>query len=143
METNRNTIHETIEMWKTLRREEKGKKFKIDIFETAFSQTYALLSEHSSDSSLDKQYIQLISEAYLFANINGSMLESTCLAASALTERMLDSVAFSYAPYKVEKSTVYILETREEITLDFNNINESLSNLAKAYDNVFFKNLQK
>ena len=141
METNKNIIDEVAELWKTLCREGRNKKFKIDMFENAFAKTYAMLSAHVEDSSLDKQYIQLISEAYLFANINGSTLESTCLAASVLTERMLKSFAFSDSSNNAESSKVYLLETREEIKLDFNDINESLARLSRAYDNAFFKNL--
>lgn len=140
MEINKDTVREIIEAWKTLRQDDKSKNFKFDMFESAFSKTYSLLIEHRTDNSLDKQYVQLVSEAYLFANINSSMSDNTCLAACVLTERMLSSLAFSNTSNDAEISTAYILETREEIKLNFNDVNESISKLVKVYDKILLKN---
>lgn len=143
MEINKSKIFELKEMWKTLYREVKvNRKFKIDTFENAFSQTYMLLADCSAEASLDKQYVQLIAEAYLFANISDNMLESACLAACVLTERMLNTCAFNCTSDAAKTATVYVLEAHKEILLDFGDINESISKLAKVYDDVFVKTLR-
>lgn len=137
MENKKDMIAELKNMWRSLYREVVGdKKFKFDSFESAFSQTYGLLVEHSAEDSLDKQYIQLIAEAYLFASINDSLLESEFRAASVLTERMLSSLAFNSTSDTTVSSKIYILEAHEEIELNFEDIDESISKLVKVYEGI-------
>ena len=143
MENNMAKLFELKEMWRTLYQEVKvNRKFKIDTFENAFSQTYMLLKENTAETSLDKQVVKMIAEAYLFANIKDNMLESACLAACVLTERMLSTCAFNSSSEIVQTATVYVLEAHKEIMLDFGDINESISKLAKVYDDIFVKTLR-
>ena len=140
MEYTENTIVELIEAWKTLYKETKySKKLKFDAFEAVFSQTYLLLAECSKGESIDKRYIRLIAEAFKFASINDSSLENECLAATVLTERMLNSVAFNISSEVSETAVIYVLESHEEITLAFNDVNDSISKLAKVYSNAGWK----
>ena len=140
MEFNENTIIELTESWKTLYKETKySKKLKFDAFETAFSQTYLLLAECSKGESIDKRYIRLIAEAFKFASISDNNLENECLAALVLTERMLNSIAFNSTSEAPETAVIYILESHEEITLAFNDVNDSISKLAKVYSNAGWK----
>ena len=140
MEYTENTIVELIEAWKTLYKETKySKKLKFDAFEAVFSQTYLLLAECSKGESIDKRYIRLIAEAFKFASINDNSLENECLAATVLTERMLNSVAFNISSEVSETAVIYVLESHEEITLAFNDVNDSISKLAKVYSNAGWK----
>ncbi len=140
MEIKKSTMNELKETWQTLCLEiSKNKKFKFEMFENAFSQTYSLLLEHSAEKCLDKEYIQLIAEAFLFAKINDDTVDSTCLAASVLTERMLNNFAFRDTPNPSELTTIYILESHKEIVLNFNDVNEAISTLKEAYESAFLK----
>ena len=68
-------VEELKQNWKALFFEiQKSQRFKFDLFSETFSHTYELLSKHFTDSSLDKSYIELIAEAYLFANIKNDSL---------------------------------------------------------------------
>ena len=117
----------------------KNKKIKLDRFEGTFSKTYALLVKHLSEKSLDRSYIELIAEAYLFANIEDEALELTCLAALVLTERMLAVCAFGNMSAALEPITIYIVEARKNLLLDFNDVNESISRLVKVFEGMYWK----
>lgn len=126
--------------WKSLGFEVKrDKKLKIEAFSSAFSQTYSLLSTHMSESSLDKKYIEMIVEAFLFANIKDNTLDNTCLAALILTERMLKSCLSGNNPSSAGQASIFIFETREEILIDFGDVNESINKLTNVIENIFWK----
>jgi len=128
--------------WKKIRFEvKKSKKLNMELFNSAFSQTYSLLSKHLADKCLDKNYISLISEAFLFANIKDDTLDNTCVAAFILTERMLDYCAFHSEPVLAEKSMIYIFEMREEIELSFDDVNDSITKLTSIIGNIYWEKL--
>lgn len=120
----------------------KNKMLKFELFETTFSQTYSLLLKHSEEKSLDKNYIEMIAEAFLFANIKDEALDDKCLAAFVLTERMLTHCAFSTASASVETSMIYAVEARRDILLDFNNVGESISKLTKIFEGIYWKKVK-
>lgn len=116
----------------------KNKKIKFEVFESAFSKTYALLLAHIDDKCLDKNLVELIAEAYLFANIKDDSLDSTCLAAFVLTERMLAGCAFGNAGSLIEASSIYIAEARRKILLDFGDVDSAISQLIKVFDGLYW-----
>lgn len=142
MDENIVLINELKQAWSTLTLEvKKERKIKIENFYSTFSQTYALLSKHITENALDKIYIELIAEAFLFANIKDEKLDNTCLAAFVLTERMLAQCAFASSPSAVESSTIYLLDARREVPLDFNDASESISKLTKIFEDIYWKNI--
>ena len=142
MEFNEIMINELETTWANLYNEvKKNGKFKFDIFETAFTQTFSLLKSSLTEKVLDKRCVRLIAKAYLFANIDDDSLENLCLAATVLTERMLNNFAFRTSDTE-DTSTVYIIESREEVILNFNDVNESVSKLVKIYDNAYWRKLR-
>lgn len=120
----------------------KNKRIKFELFESTFSQTYALLSNHVNEATVDKKYIELIAQAYLFANIKDETLDSTCLAALVLTERMLAYCAFDNSSI-IDPTAIYIAEVRRDVIIDFNDIDESVSKLAAVFDSIFWKKIQQ
>jgi len=107
MEEKTIVIEDVTQAWRTLYLDiQKKSKLKIEAFNEVFSQTYTLLTERLPDSSLDKEIVALVAEAYLFANLKGEHYDSTCLASFILTERMLSYCAFSSAGISPEE-TVY------------------------------------
>ena len=134
MDDNIVLIKELREAWKLLSFEiKKSKRIQIELFNDTFSRTYSLLSELSTENSLDKNCIELIAEAFLFANTKDDSLDQNCLAAFILTERMLTSCAFNTTSSPIKTSSVYVFETRSEITLNFNNVNESMLKLTEVF----------
>lgn len=130
------------ESWRELSADvQKNKKISIEMFDSTFSQTYALLAKHLAENSLDKRFIELIAEAYLFANIKDEAVDYTCLAAFVLTERMLTYCAFGNT--NSDPSVIYIVETRRAIRLDFNDVGESLSKLTRVFEDMYWKNVQQ
>lgn len=127
--------------WRSLYKELKqNKKINFELFEAAYTQTYALLKECAAKKTLDKHFVRLIAEAYLFASVHDDFCESRYLAATVLTERMLNSFAFQAAAPE-ETATVYLMEAREEVQLSFGDVNESVSRLISIFDNAFWKKL--
>ena len=139
VEVNETMIKELEITWANLYNEAKNnQKFKFEIFETAFSQTFLLLKSSLSEQVLDKRYVRLIATAYLFANINDDSLENICLAATVLTERMLNDFAFRTSNAE-DTSAIYIIESRKEILIDFSDVNESISKLVKIYEEAYWR----
>ena len=143
MEINKNLTTELEKAWRNLCKDVKrDRKIKLENFENTFNNTYLLLKSCSADNALDKQYVRMIAEAYLFASIHEDTLPSELLAATVLTERMLNNFAFQTA-CSAEVSTVYILEAHEEVELDFNDVTESISRLIRIFDDAYLKKLAK
>ena len=141
MEVNKEMLNELEITWANLYNEaKKNHKIKFEIFEAAFSQTFSLLKSSATEKVLDKQYVRLIATAYLFANINDDSLEDMCLAATVLTERMINNFAFRTSNTE-ETSAIYIIESREEVLLNFYDVNESISKLLKIYENANWRKL--
>ena len=141
MEINETMIKGLEATWSNLCDEIKSKqKFKFDIFEAAFSQTFSLLKSSLAEQVLDKRYVRLIATAYLFANINDDSLENTCLAATVLTERMLNNFAFRTSNAE-DTSAIYIIESHKEILINFSDVNESISKLVKIYEEAQWRKI--
>lgn len=141
MEENIISVENLTQSWRELGIAVKNnKKFKLEMFEETFSETYALLLKSLAENSLDKKIAELVAEAYLFAHINEASLDCTCLAAFVLTERMLDYCAFRSRPSADEVSAIYIIEARKEIKLDFNNVGDSVGKLKGIFENKCLAN---
>ncbi len=141
MEVNETMTKELEITWANLYNEAKNKqKFKFEIFETTFSQTFSLLKSSLTEQVLDKRYVRLIATAYLFANINDDSLENTCLAATVLTERMLNNFAFRTSNAE-DTSAIYIIESHKEILINFSDVNESISKLVKIYEEAQWRKI--
>ena len=139
MEVNRDMLNELEMTWANLYSDvKKNRKFKFEIFENAYSQTFSLLKSSLKESVLDKQCVRLIATAYLFANVNDDSLEDMCLAATVLTERMLSNFAFRTSIVE-ETTAIYIIEAREEVLINFSDVNESISKLLKIYENAYWR----
>ena len=117
------------------------KKLKIEMFDSAFSQTYAILAEHAEEKQLDKDLVSLVAEAYLFANIKDDSLDNKCLAAFVLTERMLNCCAFNSIAKTVDSTTIYIVDARKEVYLDFKEACDTVSRLTKIFEDMYWKNV--
>ena len=111
-----------------------SQKFKFEKFEAAFNDTYELLTKSAEAGALDRKTAALVSEAFLFANSEGDSVESICLAAFVLTERMLNYCAFSNKAASGDSASVYIIEARREIDLDFKNPGESVGKLKEIFE---------
>ena len=116
----------------------KSKQLKIEKFDAVFSQTYSLLSKCSAESNVDKLYVGLIAEAYLFANIKDDTVDSSCLAAFVLTERMLNCCAFNVTT-ETAGASIYVFEVRKDVALDFNKVRESVCELSRIFEEVYWK----
>ncbi len=133
-------VENLTQAWRGLVAEvQKNKKIKFEMFNSTFSQTYSLLAKHSTENSFDRKCIALIAEAYLFANIKDETLDHTCVAAFVLTERMLAYCVFGNASALTEPSTIYVVEARRDIPLDFNDVDESISKLTKVLEDMYWK----
>ncbi len=135
MELNLTALFELREAWKNLCSEAAdNRKFNFELFEATFTQTYSLLREQAAETILPKQCVRLVAEAFLFASIKDDSLETEYLAAAVLTERMLNSFAFGNTAESAGTSIIYILESHEELLLNFDNVEKSISLLTAAYD---------
>ena len=79
--------------WNKLRNElSRNRKINFEVFNDVFLKTYQLLREQSAATSIDKEYVSLIVNAALFANVEIGETDFKCCAALVLTERMLNQV---------------------------------------------------
>jgi hypothetical protein len=139
MEENKIVVATLTQEWKTLREDiQKNKRLEFSAFEDVFSKTYKLLSQISMDATVEKQYINLIVNAFLFANSDSKDLEFKYLAAMVLTERMLNTVISEEPKASRSEAKIYVLELRQEVSLSFENIGESINTLVKLYDGDFW-----
>jgi len=137
------SIEQLKQDWRDLAAEvKKSKKLKFELFESTFTKTYKLLLEHLAEEKLERRCVSLVAEAYLFANIEDSAVDSKCMAAFILTERMLTCCAFNSAPVAIEQAMIYLVEARREVLLNFLDVNESVSKLFKIFDEYYWKNTQ-
>lgn len=141
MEENKKILNELLQGWKKLNIEIKTKKkVDMDLFKDMFARTYSLLSDAAEDDKVSKESVEIVAEAYLFANTENKMLDSKYLAALVLTERMLNCYAFSSAADSSGVSTVYILDLRKEVKINFNNVSESMNLLESAFEANYWNN---
>ena len=142
MEDNKILVEELKKAWRDLGFEVlKNKKIKMEIFEPIFTQTYSLLTKYAAENSVDKNVAELIAEAFLFANIKDESLDSTCLASFVVTERMLHYYAFNTVAASNESTTIYIFEVRKEVPLNFNDVGETVIELARIFESIYWKKL--
>ena len=134
METSNYSINELKKTWRSLCAEmKKTRKLKFEVFETVFAQTYSMLSSCVAEKGIEKDYVMLIAEAYLFSKSNDNVNDVTCLSACVLTERMLNHVLNGNTS---EITNIYVFEAHEEAVLNFNNVNESITTLKDLYENT-------
>ena len=116
----------------------KSKKIDFELFNQTFTKTYTLLAQQSAESSLDRIYINLIVNASLFANADIAKLDSKYSAAIVLTERMINqAISGNYAISG--GAQVYILTSRQDVLIDFNDIDGSIETLSKFFEADFWK----
>ena len=133
---------ELTQAWRDLAADvNKNKKLQYERFEPIFSQTYSLLAEQLSESALDKTYVEMVAEAYLFANIEDESLDHACFAAFVLTERMLNRCAFCSVPVPAAPPSIYVAEARKEVFLDFLDVNESINRLTNIFKDIYWNNV--
>jgi hypothetical protein len=65
-------------------------------------------------------------------------MESSYKAAVVLTERMLNTVISEEPKASRSEAKIYVLELRQEVSLSFENIGESINTLVKLYDGDFW-----
>lgn len=142
MENKIKEVRELSMGWRKLRIElRKNKKVDFALFEDIFSKTYALLSQHAADTTIDKKYAELISVAYLFANTENREFNNRLRAALVLTERMISCCVFSGACEVLEGTIVYIFEARRDVYLNFGNVSESIETLEALFEEDFWRSL--
>lgn len=141
MEENKKILNDLLQGWKKLNIEIKTKKkIDMDLFKDVFTKTYSMLSGTAKDDTVSKESVEIVAEAYLLANTENKMLDSKYLAALVLTERMLNCYAFSSAADSSGVSTVYILDLRKEVKINFNNVSESMNLLESAFEANYWNN---
>ena len=134
-------VEELKQAWRELSIEvTKNKRLKRELFDSTFSQTYALLQAHVAETVIDKAYAELVAEAYLFANAKDERLDSTCLAAFILTERMLHCCAFSVGE-KAEITSIYVVEARKEVPLSFGDVGDSIAKLSRIFEDSYWNKI--
>jgi len=126
-------LEELKQSWRNLNFEvQKHKRMDLAVFKRLFSETYSLLSKQSAADSIPKNCVELVAEAYLFANTDNRELGDACLAAFILTERMLNYCVFNSNPGDCGISAVYVIEARKEVFINFNDVDEAMCRLENA-----------
>lgn len=110
------------------------------LFKATFSETFALLSPCRKESAIDKSLLRLILNAHQFVRTDCSPVDSTPPAAAILTERMLQFCLLSSDSGQecATGSTIYIIQNRQEIFVDFLNIERSIERLVQVLNNQFW-----
>ena len=124
------TVESLKKDWRALNFEvRKRNRLDMSEFKRLFSDTYAVLSEMSAADSVQKNCVEMIAEAYLFANTENRELNDSGMPAFVLTERMLHNCVFGSAPDNCDVANVYLVEARKEVYLNFKDVEGSLRKL--------------
>ncbi len=145
MEENKFEFEQLSNNWMSLYREfKKTKKINFDVFNETFSKTYHLFVQQVAEPHIEKKYLSIIVNASLFAHIDISdNVESRYKAALVLTERMLNIIMTNRFTSSSNEDVIYILELRQEIYINFDNITESIDTLAKLYEADYWDKVNK
>lgn len=140
MEERTYEIEKLANNWKALYKEiQNNDKINFDLFNETFANTYQLLTQEVAESNVEKKYLSIIVNASLFAHVDfNDHVESSYKAAVVLTERMLNTVISDDAAASRNEAKIYVLELRQEVSLSFDNIGESINTLVKLYDGDFW-----
>ncbi len=132
-------IEELERGWRKLSEDiNRNKKIDIRIYEAVFSKTYALLKRYYKEPRIEKVHINLIVNAFLFANTESKELDFLYRAALVLTERMLTCCIAAGEEEAPEGAEVYVLTMRREVHIDFNDVDESLRTLAAVLEEDYW-----
>ena len=119
-------------------------KMSYDDFSKTFSKTYNLLKEFTKENHIDKEYVELIANAYCFSNLPSEKYENKIGAAFVLTERMLKYCTMdNNACASDEGVKVYFMEVRKDVFLDFNNVDSSISEIISVIEASYWKKMSK
>ena len=120
------------QQWQQLLMEvENKRRLNAELFKETFSQTYHLLKGYAEDTKLEKAHLPLIIAAHNFCVADREQAEAQCAAASVLTERMIHRCLMDPEVVGIPQgATVYVLEERKDIYLDFHDANLSLEKLS-------------
>ena len=136
---NKKELQELIEGWEKLYTElRKNKKINFELFENTFSKTYKTLLQCANEEKIQKDYIALIVNAYLFTEAGIKEMDLQYRAALVLTERMLNSCVMSNCPVQPEGAMVYVLESHKEVYINFGDVITSLDTLTKLFEGDFW-----
>jgi hypothetical protein len=126
--------------WKALYKDiQNNGKINFDLYNETFADTYQLLTQEAAESNVEKKYLSIIVNASLFAHADfDDHMESSYKAAVVLTERMLNTVISEEPKASRSEAKIYVLELRQEVSLSFENIGESINTLVKLYDGDFW-----
>lgn len=139
------SVRELAQEWKNLHLSVvSDNKMSYEVFSKTFSETYNLLKGCVNGNVIDKEYIELIANAYCFSNLPAAKYENKIGAAFVLTERMLKYCTMdSNACASDNGVTVYFMEERKDVFLDFNNVDRSIAEIISVIEANYWKKITK
>lgn len=138
-------VRELAQEWKNLHAGVVvSNKMSYDDFSKVFSQTYNLLKDFTQEKQIGKEYIELIANAYCFSNLPSVKYENKIGAAFVLTERMLKYCTMdSNACASDEGVTVYFMEERKDVFLNFNDVDRCIAEIISVIEANYWKKMAK
>lgn len=111
-------------------------KLDYELFKKTFEATKTLLCDGATVETVDKKRLVVIVDAYKFCSLDGSYKDPTVQASLILTERMLQHyVLQTHTDLPVPNGVyVYVLEARQELYVDFDNLDLSIKALSRALE---------
>ena len=136
-------VRELAQAWKALHLSVVVEnKMSYEVFSKTFTETYNLLKSFTGEKYVDKDCIELIANAYCFSNLPGTKYENKIGAAFVLTERMLKYCTMdSNACAAAEGVTVYFMEERKDVFLNFNNVDNSIAEIISVIEANYWKKM--
>ncbi|MBR4864777.1 MAG: hypothetical protein IKU07_09390 [Oscillospiraceae bacterium] len=127
---DRNTVELLCNNWRKLKVSLRDcDEIRKEVFLETFQGTEDCLEQCLNASTVDKEYIPLIADAYAFAFAEIGKKTAQKQAAQILTERMLYQYAIN--PESNEQNanriTIYILETKRQINIDITDVATALA----------------
>lgn len=139
------SVRELAQEWKNLHLSVVAEnKMSYDDFSRVFSQTYNLLKSFIGENHIDKEYVELVANAYCFSNLPSVKYENKIGAAFVLTERMLKYCTMDInACASDDGVTVYFMEERKDVFLNFNNVDRSIAEIISVIEANYWKKMSK
>ena len=118
-----------LQWWELTKEISQNKKFEFDSFCELFKETFAAISQYSSEEKIDRDIIELIKDISGFVSTRFSPLSYEHLAACELTDAMLTNCFCGETNSLAEGIGKWCLLT-SEIDVDFNSPENEIFNFA-------------
>ena len=111
-------------------------RLDFEVFKKTFAETFNLLRPYTVSDVIKKEYMDVIVKAYAVVTCEAEIANCYPQAAAILTERMLHHCVVNTAAADASGINIYLVESKKEVYINFEDIDYSIEVLAQAIEGV-------